>query len=65
LALAPHPELLRAYNSLAHSITELAEQPDDILREAALLKLAAVEEGVRRWPLEGDVPRDRSLADRL
>jgi hypothetical protein len=45
--LARHPELLMAHHSITNSLGELAGQSDEILREASVLKLAAVQEEIR------------------
>ena len=46
-ALVSHPDLLAAHHSLAHSLGELAGQSDEILREATILKLTAIQDEVR------------------
>ena len=46
-ALAKHPDLLVAYNSLSHSLVEMSERSDEILRDAAAVRLAAIQEEMR------------------
>jgi hypothetical protein len=46
-ALANHPDLLVAYNSLSHSLVEMSERSDDILRDVAAVRLAAIQEEMR------------------
>ena len=46
--LSKQPELVVAYNSITHSLVELTKQSDEILRDAAILRLAAIQEEVRR-----------------
>jgi len=46
-ALAKHPDLLVAYNSLSHSLIEMSERSDEILRDAAAVRLAAIQEEMR------------------
>lgn len=47
LALAPHHDLFDQYTAFAHSLTELAGQPDPILHQHALLQLSLIAEQVR------------------
>jgi len=42
--LESRPELIAAHDSLVHSLTEMARQSDDILRDATALRLAAIQE---------------------
>ncbi|MHB0958795.1 MAG: hypothetical protein ACYC0X_15380 [Pirellulaceae bacterium] len=46
-ALRPHPELLVACHAIRHSLCDLARQSDVILRDAAAVRLAAIQEEVR------------------
>lgn len=47
VALAPEHDLFDLYSSFAHSLGELAKQPDPVLRQFAILKLSSVAEQVR------------------
>ena len=46
-ALRSHPELLCAHNFVAHSLCQLAGQGDEILRDCAAARLAAIQEELR------------------
>lgn len=45
--LRAHPELLCAHHSLTHSLCQLAGQDDEILRDCAAVRLAAIEDELR------------------
>jgi len=45
--LRPHPELLCAHHALTHSLCQLAGQNDEILRDCASVRLAAIQEELR------------------
>jgi len=45
--LRAHPDLLCAHNSLSHSLCQLAGQGDEILRDCAAVRLAAIEDELR------------------
>jgi hypothetical protein len=45
--LRSRPELLRAHQALTHSLGDLASQNDEILRDTAAVRLAAIQEEMR------------------
>ena len=45
--LRSHPELLCAHHTLTHSLCQLADQTDEILRDTAAVRLAAIQEELR------------------